>query len=184
MEELKEFTNRIKKVSEPRSHGITNSWGMKDAFNYYRKIRPKDKKYVLTDCEYYAIIKAVNNAIIEQFMDKGYFNFPMGVGSLFLSGFDNKPTFKDGKLKYIAPVDWTKTYALWHEDKEAFNARTVIKIEPGTVYKISFQKGKVLYKNKSYYKMKIGRTLKQALKDRVVKNKDFTAFHNCFKVLK
>ena len=38
MDDYIEFINEIKKVHEPRVHKITNSYGVYDAFKYYRKI--------------------------------------------------------------------------------------------------------------------------------------------------
>lgn len=47
--EEKEFEVSIRRVSESRKHKVTGSLGVYDAFKWYRKHKPKDKKYVLTE---------------------------------------------------------------------------------------------------------------------------------------
>ena len=53
--EYNEFIKSIKKVNNNRNHKVNNSYGSKDAFKYYRKIKPDDSKFVLTDCQYLQI---------------------------------------------------------------------------------------------------------------------------------
>jgi hypothetical protein len=43
------FIDDIKKIKEKRNHKIKNSYGVYDAYKYYRKNKPKDKKYILKD---------------------------------------------------------------------------------------------------------------------------------------
>ena len=52
-----------------RHHKVTNSYGSKDAFHYYRKIKPNDSKYVLTDCEYLSIIRKINNQLRDKLIN-------------------------------------------------------------------------------------------------------------------
>ena len=35
--EYKEFRSTVLKLAEKRTHKVTNSWGVYDAFKYYRK---------------------------------------------------------------------------------------------------------------------------------------------------
>ena len=49
METLKEFKKRIKKVNHPRQYKVRNSLGVYDAYKYYRKNKPDDKQFILTE---------------------------------------------------------------------------------------------------------------------------------------
>ena len=42
--QFEDFIKDVKKVTEERHHKVTNSYGSKDAFRYYRKIKPDDSK--------------------------------------------------------------------------------------------------------------------------------------------
>ena len=46
---FEKFRREVLGLNRSRSHRIKNSLGVYDAFKYYRKTRPKDKKYVLTE---------------------------------------------------------------------------------------------------------------------------------------
>ena len=59
MEGLFEFKRRAKRVEGPRVHKITGSLGVYDSYKYYRKIKPKDKKYILTESQYFSIIRQI-----------------------------------------------------------------------------------------------------------------------------
>ena len=57
--ELREFKRRIKKVNGPRVYSIRNSLGVYDAYKQYRKTKPKDKKYILSESQYFSIIRRI-----------------------------------------------------------------------------------------------------------------------------
>ena len=38
MSSYEEFIQKLKKVSDKRNHKVSNSYGVRDGFNYYRKI--------------------------------------------------------------------------------------------------------------------------------------------------
>lgn len=60
METLGEFKRRIKKVNQPREYKVRNSLGVYDGYKYYRKNKPDSKEYVLTESQYFAIIRKIN----------------------------------------------------------------------------------------------------------------------------
>ena len=43
---LQDFINKAKKVSGPRKHKVRNSLGVYDAYKFYRKNKPKEKKFI------------------------------------------------------------------------------------------------------------------------------------------
>jgi hypothetical protein len=57
-EDFKQQVRRRKGIN--KKHKITNSYGTYDYFKHYRKHRPKDKKYVLNESQYFAIVRNVN----------------------------------------------------------------------------------------------------------------------------
>lgn len=102
---MNEFKSKIKKVSKSRTHTITNSYGIKDSFIYYKKTRPKDKEFVLSDSDYRKLIRRVNEEIVKEFINHGEFKLPLDMGNLRIYKKENKPKIIDGKLVYNAPID-------------------------------------------------------------------------------
>ena len=47
--EEEEFRRYVRRASGPRKHKVTGSLGVYDAYKWYRKNKPKDKKYILTE---------------------------------------------------------------------------------------------------------------------------------------
>lgn len=183
MNEYKEFMKSVKKVSGPRKHTLKGSYGVKDAYAYYRTHRPKSSTYAVTDKQYRKVIRMVNEKIVEAFFEDGFFNFPVGFGSMVLVGYENSPKIVNGKLRYKASPDWDKTYKLWFEDKEAFAERTIVKVSPGTVYKISFHRGKSLYRNRSYFTFNFNRAIKDKLKEKIRNKEPLLSFNPTNKIL-
>ena len=180
-----EFINSKKRVTENRVHKITNSFGVYDYFKYYRKNKPKEKKFVLTEKEYYKIIREVNNELIEVLFNEGQLKLPCEFGLIILEKFDISPKIDSkGNLVYKAPIDWNETLKLWHEDEEALNNKIKIKKEIKYAYKINYKKNKAKYKNKTFYNIKFNRELKILLNKRDKENKVNILFNNKKSVIK
>ena len=77
-----EFRREILGLNKSRNHKVKNSYGVYDAFRYYRKNRPKEKKYVLTSSQYYNIIRQVNKAMVEELLRGGDVIFPFNMGKI------------------------------------------------------------------------------------------------------
>ena len=96
---IREFMSSAKKAKEKRVHKVRNSWGVKDAFHYYRKTRPKESEYVLTECEFLSIIRKTND-ILRQLIIKGEeIVLPEKMGKLELRKRPTIVEFKEGKLR-------------------------------------------------------------------------------------
>lgn len=169
--EYKDFLKKIKKVDGKRNHKIKNSYGVRDAFLYYRKVRPKDSKYVLSDVEYFKIIRTINNKLKEQFLQGKDIIFPMRMGKLELKKRPHYVYFKDGKLKITNPINWQSTLKLWYEDEEAFNRKLLIREENKESFRIKYNKYNANYTNKIFYKFSVNRDLKVKLKELIINNK-------------
>lgn len=149
METFEEF--RLKTINKERHFKVTNSWGVYDYFKYYRKNRPKDKKYILTEKQFYAFFRRVNQLLAEEFVRKQYLELPYRMGELELLQNKYKSYFVDGKLKTNRPIDWDATLKLWHEDKEACDDKTLIRRDAPSGPKIKYTKASAVYSNRAFY---------------------------------
>jgi len=174
MEEY-EFKKNVKKVLGPRKHKVTNSYGVYDGYKYYRKNKPKDKKYILTESQYFAIIRKINLLLVDRLIQGDDIEFPCGMGKIQVKKYN--PTFilKEGKVKTNLPIDWDNTLKLWYEDEDAYRNKTLIKIKERVLFKIVYNKGHANYNNQSYYQYTPNRDLKLRLK-RAIKDNNFDAF--------
>ena len=76
---LAEFSAQVRRVGS-HPHKITGSWGVYDYFKFYRRTKPKEKKYILTESQYFAIIRKVNTILAESFVRGKEVHFPMRMG--------------------------------------------------------------------------------------------------------
>lgn len=169
--EFKEFIKTIKKVNNERHHKVTNSYGSKDAFHYYRKIKPNDSKYVLTDCQYLHIIRTINNQLRLNLIEGKDIVLPEKMGRLELRKQTNKIYFKDGKLKITSPVDWEATLKLWYDDSNSKNKKQLVRQETQEIFRVIYNKSKANYNNKSFYDFYTNREIKLGLKNNIKLNK-------------
>lgn len=174
MEEEK-FLNSIKKVSGPRVHKVNNSYGVYDMYKFYRKNKPKEKKYVLTESQYFAIIRRINNLLIESFLNGNDIELPCRMGRLELRKSKASIKMEGNKIKTNLPIDWNKTIKLWYEDPECFKNKTLIKIPETEIFKVYYNKANANYNNKSFYQFTANREFKLALK-KAIKDRTLDAF--------
>lgn len=169
--EYQEFIKEIKKVKGKRKHNVNNSYGTKSAFFYYRKIRPQEHKYVLTDLEYMHIIRAINNRLRDFLIEGKDIHLPEKMGQLEVRKRQNSISFKDGKMHTTLPVNWEATLKLWHEDPECYATRTLVREEDRETFKVYYNKNKANYNNKSFYQFSTNREIKIGLKNNIKLNK-------------
>lgn len=60
-----EFRGLVNKVKGSRHHKIKNSYGVYDGYKFYRKTKPKESKYILTESQYFSIIRKVNKLLAD-----------------------------------------------------------------------------------------------------------------------
>ena len=168
---FEDFIKEVKKVNKERRHKVTNSYGSKDAFHYYRKIRPQEDKYVLTDCEYLHIIRLINNQLQELLIEGGDIILPEKMGRLELRKKTNKVSFKDGKLKLNHPVNWNATLKLWYDNPNCKTKKQLVREETLETFRVHYNKNKANYNNKSFYEFSTNREIKIGLKNNINKNR-------------
>jgi len=172
---LSEFRKEILKVDKPRKTTINNSYGVYDAYKYYRKNKPKDPKYILSESQYFAIVRQTNLLLAQELLEQKDIVFPYSMGRLEVRKSTPKVYIEDGKVKSTYPIDWDGTLKLWYEDQESRESKTILKKKEKEVFRIGYNKSHARYKNKEYYEFKVNRALKLSLRD-VIREGDFDAF--------
>lgn len=165
---IEEFKNNVKKVTGKRVHKVTNSLGVYDAYKYYRRNRPQEKKYRLSESQYFNIVRSINNLIADQVVEGVDFNIPLNMGGIEIRKYGRTLSINpDGTVKNNLPIDWDKTLQLWGEDKSSYEEKKLIKVDSSEVFTVYYNRGKAKYKNKVFYKLNVNRKIKQRLKVKI-----------------
>lgn len=166
IEGLEEFKRRVRgKSNHPPKHRITNSLGVYDGFKYYRKNKPKGKEYVLTESQYFHIVRAINNLLAEEIVRGEDVKLPCRMGTIELRKVDRKVYIdKNGNVQTNLPIDWNKTLELWYEDEEAYKNKTLVKMDEKEIFKIYYNRELANYNNKTFYEFSFNRDIKVRLK--------------------
>lgn len=167
MSTLGEFRRNILNVNGNRHHKVNNSYGVYDAYKYYRKHKPKDREYILSESQYFAIIRQINNLLADELVQGNEVSFKAHMGNLELRKIEISPKIVNGSLVFHAPIDWDKTIKLWYEDEESFRNKTLIKVEEREIFKIYYNKSKANYENKSFYEFSVNRELKKRIAGKI-----------------
>lgn len=174
---LEDYRKKILKVDQPRKSKISNSYGVYDAYKYYRKNKPDDKKYILSESQYFAIIRQTNLLLAQEILNQRDIVFPYSMGRLEVRKSEPRIYIDNGKVKSTHPIDWDGTIRLWYEDKESREKKTILKKKEKAVFRINYNKSKAAYTNKNYFEFKVNRALKLALKDTILRG-EFDAFNS------
>lgn len=168
---FEEFLKDVKRVKNNRVHKVNNSYGSKDAFAYYRKIKPDKQEYVITDCQYLKIIRLINDSVRDLLVDGGEFVLPERMGLLELRKVENKPRIVNGKLKNTRPVNWNATLKLWYDNPKYKESKLLVREESSHIFRVHYNRNKANYNNKTFYDFLPNRELKVRLKENIKKNK-------------
>lgn len=173
---LESYRKELLKVDQPRKTTINNSYGVYDAYKYYRKNKPQDKKYIISESQYFAILRTLNLLLCQELLNQKDIVFPLAMGRVEVRKYIPKVKIdKDGKIKTTYPIDWDSTIRLWYEDQKAKAERIILKKKEKEVFRIRYNKSHARYKNKEYYEFKVNRALKLSLRD-VIREGNFDAF--------
>ena len=168
METLRDFKRRIKKVNQPRKYKVRNSWGVYDGYKYYRKNKPDSKEYILTESQYFAIIRKINLHLVDELLLSHDVRLPKSMGTIEIRKYDRIMRLgKDGKIHTNLPIDWDKTLKLWYEDEEAFKDKTLVRVEETEIFKVYYSRRSATYNNNFYYEFLFNKDLKVRLKQRI-----------------
>lgn len=174
--EEQEFLARVKRVSGPREHRIRDSWGVYDAYKWYRKNKPKGKEFILTESQYFTIIRRVNLALRENLLHGDPVIFPCRLGKIEVRKYIPTITTDGKKIKTNLPIDWDATLKLWYEDPKSYEDKFLVRVNVPEVYRIHYNKNSALFNNKSFYQFTPNRDLKKELKHAIKEDSSFDAF--------
>ena len=171
------FKSSIQHLQEDRTHKITNSLGVYNAYKYIRKNKWFNIGRPLTEHEFYQIIRRVNNYLAEELANGNDITFPNRMGKLELRKRNSLPIIdKNGSLKVTYAIDWDSTLKLWYDDEEAFNSKTLVKLPERNIFRVKYNKDSANYENKSFMEFQINRDIKTRLKQKI-KNNEIDAFN-------
>lgn len=166
--DLINFKRKILKVEGPRKHRVRNSLGVYDAYKYYRKVKPKGKDYILTESQYFSIVRNINNKLAKRIAKGESINLPCKMGTIELRKYDKTIKIgEDGKVYTNLPIDWDRTLKLWYEDEKAREDKILIKVESDELYKLIYNKHIADYNNKIFYELSFNRELKKQVKQNI-----------------
>ena len=173
----KDFKSVIQGLQNTRTHKITNSLGVYNAYKYIRKNKWFNIGRPLTEHEFYQIIRRVNSYLAEELVNGNDITFPNRMGKLELRKRNSLPVIdKNGSLKVTYAIDWDNTLKLWYEDEEAFNNKTLVKIPERNIFRVKYNKDTANYENKSFMEFRVNRSIKTRLKQKI-KNNEIDAFN-------
>lgn len=172
-----EFKSSIQHLQDNRTHKITNSLGVYDAYKFIRKNKWFNIGRPLTEHEFYQIIRRVNNYLAEELVNGNDITFPNRMGKLELRKRNSLPVIdKNGSLKVTYAIDWDSTLKLWYNDEESFNNKTLVKLPERNIFRVKYNKDIANYENKSFMEFQINRDIKTRLKQKI-KNNEIDAFN-------
>lgn len=172
MEDYSSFRERLLGLSKPRTHKVRDSVGIYDGYKFYRKTKPSDPEYILSESQYFAITRRVNDLLAQELINGHEVTFPKRMGRLEIRKNDSKIRLGvKGDVITNLPIDWDKTLKLWFEDEEAYQNKTLVKVEEKEIFKVYYNRGLANYNNKSYYEFNVNRDLKKRLKQRIKEGK-------------
>ena len=177
IDSYKDFKSAIQGLQNTRTHKITNSLGVYDAYKYIRKNKWFNIDRPLTEHEFYQIIRRINNYLAEELINGNDIIFPNRMGKLELRKRNSLPIIdKKGNIKVTYAIDWDSTLKLWYDDEGAFNNKTLVKFPEKSIFRVKYNKSTANYENKSFMEFQVNRSIKTRLKQKI-KNNEIDAFN-------
>ena len=177
IDSYKDFKSAIQGLQNTRTHKITNSLGVYDAYKYLRKNKWFNIDRPLTEHEFYQIIRRINNYLAEELINGNDIIFPNRMGKLELRKRNSLPIIdKKGNIKVTYAIDWDSTLKLWYDDEEAFNNKILVKFPEKSIFRVKYNKSTANYENKSFMEFQVNRSIKTRLKQKI-KNNEIDAFN-------
>lgn len=156
-----EFRNEIQKANDKRIHKVTGSLGVYDAYKWIRKNKWLDIERPLKEGEFYRIIRRINQYLAEELSNGHEIHLPHRLGVLELRKRPTRVEIINNKLVTTLPINWDATLKLWYEDEEAYQNKTLVRLESEEVFKVYYNKTSANYINKSFYIFRPNRELQR-----------------------
>ena len=164
-----EFRNSVtNNIKGYRKFKVSGSWGIYDAYKHIRKNKWYDIGKPVTEKQFYAIIRQMNNMYADEISKGNTVLFPHKMGKLELRK-EPRGVYIDseGNMKVTYPVDWKATLKLWFEDEESRNKKVLVRRNSKYVFKVHFDKYDATFNNKIFYDFTLNRYIKQKLKHNI-----------------
>ena len=162
---FEDYLKEVQNVHGSRKHKISGSQNTIDGLRYYRKIRPKEKEFVLSDKEYLSIIREMNNLVVDYLIENKSIRLPAGFGKLEVVKYETKSWIdEDGRFMSTKKIDMNSTLKLWYEDEESRLNKTLVRYDDEFIFRLNYPQRGRMYKYNGYYSMRFNRNLQQKLK--------------------
>ena len=168
---LEDFKRTTLKLNEPRTHKVTGSLGVYDAYKYIRKNKWLNIGRPLSEHEFYSIIRKVNEYLADSLLRGHDIVLPHKMGRIEVKKYEARITLEGNKVKTNLPIDWDRTLKLWYEDEESYKNKTLIKVEEKEIYKVYYNRNVAEFTNKAFYQFDVNRELKRRLKQNIKEGK-------------
>lgn len=155
---------------------VKGSYGVYDCYKAIRKHNWFNIGRPVTEKEFYAIIRGINNLIAEEIAKGETIVFPEKMGKLELRKYQVGAYIKDGKLKVTYPIDWYATNKLWEKDEEARKNKTLLRHSNQWVYHVKYLITGATFENKTFYLFTLNSFIKQKLSMNIKQNKVDTLY--------
>lgn len=164
------FRAKILKVKTKKKFKVTNSYGTKQGWRWYKKNKWFGNEPV-TEKQFGTIIRRVNEELVESLIQGHDINLPHRMGRIELRKRYARVEIIGGKLETNLPIDWNRTLHLWYEDAKAYHDKLLVRKEYKTIFRIIYNKKCANYNNKSFYQFIPHRDVKKKLSERIKENK-------------
>lgn len=147
-------------------------YNLRDTYKVYsaHSEEPVDIKVYLN------IVKGFMKFMMKKLFERGEILIPERLGSLHIQGKKSKIVLEGDTIKGLAP-DWVKTKELWESDPEARERKQLVyhfnEETNGIRYKFFWSKKRVLLPNKTLFNLRMTRTNKRALSDKIKSGKEY-----------
>ena len=168
---MSEFKNRVRKASGNHYFKITNSYGCRDYYKYYKKKTNKD----LPEHLFRLVLEDVFEQLFREYLSKYLrVKLPSKMGELFVREFSYEvQQRKDGSYYKRTPVDWPKTLDLWESDPESFKNKVVVKHELPYYNYLFYKTYTQDFRNHQVFKLKTCRKLNKKIHQQMTLHKFF-----------
>lgn len=156
------FRQAVRGPQAPQQE-VRNSWGVYDYYKYYRKTKPKGHKYVLSESQYFAIIRKINQKLSEELLTYRPLTLPLRMGTVEILKRPVVDKIVNGKLKSNRFVDWNSTLELWYNDPEAYKKKTLVRHEWKERFHVQYCPWKGQFKNKAFYQFRATKSTMERL---------------------
>lgn len=161
----------VQQIRSKRTIKITNSYGTRDYYYYYKTKRKSKLKETTFRKIFTAVITEIANEYLFQYLRV---KLPYQMGELFVIKKQAKVTLQaDGTYKSTRKVNWAATLKLWSEDQEAFDQRIMVRSETSCIHILLYWAMHRSYKKHTLFKLQINRTLNAMIHERMTNNNNY-----------